>query len=112
MDVPNGTLEVRGNTLVVSASDATHNGRLINLAQNGGAGYIWGQGGLDPNKFFRPLGVGGQDCGDENIGGGGPGTPYGFKDASGACRTITLFSNECSFFQDQLTLSLPTTTLV
>ncbi len=101
-----GLLTLKSNTFRVTASDATHNGKVYNLAENGKvakpSGYDWG-----PNTIYRNLGVGGQDCGDENPGG----QPFAYRNAVGICRTLAQFLTECGFTGDVRTVD-PTATLV
>jgi len=104
-----GTLSMQSNTFrcqvatTPPAGPAVQwNGRLISIAENGGAGYT-----ITSNQYYRNLGTGGGSCADENPGG----KPFAFLDATGGCRTLSNFTNDCSFSGETLTLADPAVTV-
>lgn len=93
-----GKLRVRSNTVRVNAPDATHNGHLIHLAENGNVAkpgrYDWGN-----NSYHRAPGVAGGDCGSELP----TRVPTAFADTVSVCRTQAQFLTDCGVTDNAVT---------
>ncbi len=95
-----GTLSFQSNAFRAEPSSGSTNGRLLRMAESGGAGYT-----ITLNSWFRALGGGGLDCGPDGA------EPQAFADTTSLCRTRAQWESDCGFSGNTLTQADPTATV-